>query len=148
MTFIGNVGKENVVSLTDAVNKQAEIIKITELASTKSISSTTKNLAATTKLILTTDQAVLLGILKTNGVALTAEELASKTNKSTTTLLANAEHSGTFEKVLLDELASRLDGYKTDIKKAYDSMKDEKSKNLLKEIYAQVEILTAVPITL
>lgn len=140
-SIILNSGPHIEENLNQVAFKQAEVIRLSTLATQKARSSNTANFAYSTKLSMVTDQAATLAYLKTQGKALKAEELANRKNAQNDSALAKAEQAGSYDETVTKLIKDTLAAYQKELKTTYDLATDSKGKTLLIDNYNHAALL-------
>ena len=132
-TLLG--GKNNADSLLDIAQRQAEIIRVSELGYTKADSLVVRNLAITTKLTIQTSQKQTVERLNKLGVKVKDKDLALKKDSQTDQTLTTAGLNNTFDKTFTEIILSSLNDYRAEVKKLFSSTTNQTEKQLLAASY-------------
>lgn len=141
MNFLGKASGQNITDLKTVAKQQTEIIRIANIATTKSRDTKTNNLALTTSLSLTSSQTEVLAILKDSGEKMSVKDLAMNKNSATDAALTKAEQSNNFDSVFIEEITRQLREYQASVKKAFDSSSKKTDQATLQKAYNQVDSL-------
>lgn len=123
------------------VQQQAELIRISDIGTTKASQSEAKNLAITTKLTLSSQQTGLLKLAKKAGASTDAKSLALGKDTKTDTLLKTAEQTNQFDSALIKNLRTGLKKYQATLKKLHDASSSKSTKTTLAKDYQAVGLL-------
>ena len=147
MATIGTLmkGPSNVPNMKVVAEDQAEIIRVTTLATqdqSNDISqNTTLYFAMNTNLTVSSAQQKMLAFLAAHGSKLSTATLALKTNSQTTQALAAAAASSTYDTTFLTAMQGDMNTYMSDLKVAYASSKNPQEQQLLKGDYQSAQLL-------
>lgn len=133
-----NAGK---VDLLKVAQKQAELVRISELGMTRAKNSSAKNLATTVNLSMQSDQSTLIASMKAAGVKVSAKELALGKNPKTDTALTAAEQANKFDEVFTETIQLQLLDYQKSLKTAYDKASSKKLKQTLSDQFDTAGLL-------
>lgn len=133
-----NAGKADLVKVAQ---KQAELVRISELGMERSKGSSAKNLATTVNLSLQSDQTILVAALKTAGIKVSSKELALGKDQKTDTALTAAEQANKFDDVFIQTIQAELVEYQQSLKTAYDKASGNKLKQTLSDQYTTAGLL-------
>lgn len=135
----------NVVNMTSVAQDQQELIRVaTEATQNQSNSiaqNTTLYFADNCLLGITSAQQKLLAFLSSNGVKLSAQQLALKQNPHTDQILTAAVASSTYDSAFLGAMQGDMNTYITDIKTAYAASQSPQEKKLLQGDYRSAQLL-------
>lgn len=121
--------------------KQAELIRITDIGTAKAQQRDTKNLAATTKVTLLASQTTINSLAKKNGATINTRSLLGGKDPATDTALTTAEQANQFDDTFHTILKNKLSDYQQLLKKIYDSTSSKSTKSALSNIYNNAGIL-------
>jgi len=127
--------------LVSITQRQAEIVRIANIAATTSNSSTTLNSAYTIKLSVGSAEQQLVTYLGKNHVKVTPALLALKKDKQTDSQLSNAVSSSTFDSTFTDIMQTQLTTYQKALKAAYTANPGPTGRKLLTTDYNSVDLL-------
>lgn len=134
-------GKTSTTELVSVVQDQTELIRIAGLGTSDATGQATLNVAYSAQLSLTTSQQQLLNYLVVNHKKVGAKELSLKQNAKTTTDLANALATSTFDSTFNDVMKAQLTSYMQDLKTAYAVSPGPKGRQLLSAEYDGAQLL-------
>ena len=139
-------GPSNVPNMKVVAQDQAELIRVTTLATqdqSNDISqNTTLYFAMNTNLTISSAQQKLLAFLSAHGAKLSNATLALKTNNQTTQALAAAAASSTYDTTFLTAMQGDMSTYMSDLKIAYAASKNTQEQQLLKTDYQSAQLLS------
>ena len=141
VNLLGSSQRKNVNQLVTVAQKQAELIRITEIGAKKAKTKEAKDLAITTQLTLISQQAALSDAVKKAGGKLDGKVLVLGKDSKTDQLLTQAEQSNNFDEVFLEKLKSELTEYAQSVKNAYDTSTSAKTKEALEIQFKNAAIL-------
>lgn len=136
-TLLSSGEKEYKSTLLKITQQQAELIRISDMGSTKARNPDTLNLAITTKATLKTDQATMLTRVKAN-----EKLLAQLKDSKTDQLLISAEQSNNFDEVFTKTIKAQLLDYQATLKLAYDSSSNKATRADLEKLFNNASTLT------
>jgi hypothetical protein len=139
--LISNAANAGKADLLKVAQKQAELVRISELGMTRAQGSSAKNLATTVNLSLQSDQATLIASLKSAGVKVSLKELALGKNPKTDTALTTAEQANKFDEVFTETIQTQLLDYQKSLKTAYDKASSTKLKQTLSDQFNTAGLL-------
>lgn len=139
--LLSSAGKANKQSLLKAAQLQAEIIRISDQGAERAKGSAAKNLAMTTSLSIKSDQNILLGLMKSQGIKVGGAQLAAGKNQKTDEILTNAEQSNRFDEVFVQTIQKLLTDYQASLKAAYDNTSSQKLKQTLSDQFEHADLL-------
>jgi hypothetical protein len=138
-------GSGNVANMTIVAQDQAEIIRVTTLATQDQSSDisqpTTLYFAENCVLAVGSEQQKLTSFLSSNGVKLTQAQLGLKHNAQTDSALNAAAASSTYDTAFLNAMQGDVGMYVSDIKTAYAKSTNPKEKQLLATDYSDAQLL-------
>lgn len=121
--------------------KQQELIRISDIGSTKAQNRDTKNLATTTKLSLEGSQSTINSLAKKNGAVINSKSLALGKSAETDAALKTAEQTNQFDATFQLVLKNELNEYQLLIKKLYDGTTSKSTKSGLQSAFLNAGIL-------
>jgi hypothetical protein len=139
--LISNASNAGKVDLVKVAQKQAELVRVSDLGMQRAQGTSAKNLATTVNLSLQSDQTALVASLKSAGVKVSAKELALGKNPKTDTTLTNAEQANKFDEVFTQTIQAQLLEYQKSLKVAYDKASSKKLKQTLSDQYNTAGLL-------
>ena len=134
-------GKNNADALLDIAQRQAEIIRVSELGFLKAKGSEARNLAITTKLTLQTSETQTLDRLKKLHKKANDKTLALKKNAQTDQNLTDASLNNKFDTTFIEIMRSSLSDYQKAVKELYDTTGSKTEKQILAASYDGVTLL-------
>ena len=131
--LLSSLGKPkfNSAELIGIAQQQAEIVRIANIATSTSNSSTTLNSAYTIKLGVGSAEQQLVDYLAKNHVKVSTSVLALKKNKQTDAQLNTAVTSSTFDSSFVDIMQTQLTAYQRALKTAYNANPGPTGRKLL-----------------
>ncbi len=129
--------------LTTIVQEQQELVRIAAQAEKQSTSESVRGLAYNVDLSVSTSKSQLTDYLAKRGTKLNEKQLALKHDTATDQLLTNAKATSTYDSALQKVLASQLQTYLADIKKAYTQSSSKTLKTLLNSSFDSGKTLLA-----
>jgi len=131
--------KASIDNLVPVVQAEQEIVRLSEAGD--AAEQATKNATVTTQFSVQSQQQQWLALLKKNGRAMPAEELALKKNTATDKKLASAEQNGTYDTVYAGVMRDQLTAYITLLKNTYANNENKTIRELLKTHYSEAQLL-------
>jgi hypothetical protein len=121
---------------------QQELIHLAQAAtSQRDLSIVNKNYVYTARLSLASAQSGLLTYLNGQGHKVSPKTLNLKISAASDSRLASAQTAGTYNQTYHDVVESKLKTYLSDLNRAYDTSTGKKGRALLKDDYAQAQLL-------
>lgn len=111
---LGNAQKQEWLTLAQ---QQQELIRISDIGSTKAKDRETKNIATTTRLSLTSSQPFINTLAKRNGAVFTSKTLTTGKDSRVDAQLTTAEQTNRFDSVFLQVLNQKLLAYEKQLNK-------------------------------
>ena len=129
--LIANIGTSQKKAWLSLAQQQQELIRVSDLGSTKAQNQDTKNLAITTKLALESSQASIDKLAAKNGAVITKKSLALGKNTQTDVTLTAAQQSNQFDQTFRQIIKTQLTDYQAQLKNLYDKTSSKSTKNSL-----------------
>jgi hypothetical protein len=139
-SLFGSKGSD-MTSLVSVAQDQAELIRVSQLATGKADGQTAKNTAISVQLALTSANSSLVTYLATNHQKLSNKDLALKHDVSTDTKLTAADSASNFDPTFISVIQAELAIYQRDLKVAYATKPGPKGEQLLKSQYDGATLL-------
>lgn len=139
--FISGAGSSQSQAYTDALQQQAEIIRLADIGVSKAKSPNTKNFALTTKLTMESDQLQLNKLAIKAGIKSTPKLLAEGKDIQINASLKSAEQTNQFDALLISTLEEKLQTYQQTIKSLHESTSKQETKKILSDQYQNIDTL-------
>lgn len=143
LSLLGGSGKSNSETLLSLAQTQTELIRVADLASKEPTvrNEATRVLAANTSLSVTSTKNQVVSMITKSGKKVGAKQLALSLNTKTDSELKTATENNQYDEVVVGILTSGLKSYRNQLKTTYDSVSNQKDKQVLSEAYKGVGIL-------
>lgn len=120
---------------------QQEVIRVATNGMTNSRNQDNRNLATSVAMSVGTQQQQLISYLETQGIKVSAKDLALKEDAARTTQLTNAQQTSTYDVVFPQVMQTLLNDYAKELQTIYNGMSNQNARNLLKTDYDQTQLL-------
>lgn len=139
--FISNASKAGQTEILRATQKQAELVRVSEIGLKLAKGSSAKNLATSVNVSLRSDQTVLLATLKSSGIKVSNKQLVLGKNPKTDALLTSAEQSNKFDEVFVETIQMQLVDYQRTLQSAYQKTDSKKARAELQAQFQSAGLL-------
>lgn len=133
--------KGSTPGLIEIAERQQEITRVATAATQTATGQDAKNFVATTYLVALSDQAQILGILKSHGIKLGTKQLATYQSTETDTLLANAATANNYDTAVVQSLSDQLQTYENLLQKTYKQTSNPTSQKMLQSCFTNADKL-------
>jgi len=137
-------GPSNSDQLLGTVQRQSELIRISDIALKEAKGTQARNLAMTTKLSLHSDRASLVAALAGQGLKVGSKELEGSENPQTDQKLTEATQNNRFDEVYLEFIQSSLVDYQRTLNAVYRTTVSTRLKETLKVQYENASLIIGV----
>lgn len=135
-------GKTSTEEFRSLAQTQQEVIRVSAIGDNDARSQSVKNAAKSINLSVTTQQLKTLSYLSKNDVTMKEKELELKINADNDKKLDEANQTSTFDSVFLQVMRGVLESYGNELKQMYDGTSNTQAKQIIKEDYEQVQLLS------
>jgi len=146
MSLFGGGGDDIKASYADLQKQQAEIIRLSDLGSSKMRDYNTSKFVIITKLTIESDQKTYAAYFKNKKISLskkettpTVEEKAASAKRDS--LLKSAESTGNYDETLTELVKAQLENYQKTLANIYKQSQSTKTKELAKNSNNNVNLL-------
>lgn len=145
MSILGG-SKDSTQQLVSIAQEQEEIVRIANLATGKARTQAAVNLSASTAISVSSTQKQIIGLIGKKA-KVDAKKLALKKDLKTDQALTVADQNNNFDEVFTQTLQTELTDYQANLKKAYDTTSNKKSKAVLLTGFNGVDTLIGAQTT-
>jgi hypothetical protein len=140
-SLLSSSGPNDTSALISVAQDQAELLRVSGLATTNISDQSTLNLVITAKYSLTTSNQKLLAYMGGNGVKVDAKVIGLKHSALTDSNLSSAAANSTYDSELVSIIQADLTTYSRDLKSAYALTTGPKGRALLQSDYSGAQLL-------
>ncbi|HTE21445.1 MAG TPA: hypothetical protein VK674_00200 [Candidatus Limnocylindria bacterium] len=134
-------GPTNEDQLVGVVQRQHELIRVSDIALKEARGTQARNLAMTTKLSLHSDEVSLVAALKRQDVKIGSKQLGAGKDQETDNKLTQAIQNNRFDEVYLEFIQSALADYQRNLNTVYKTTTSTSLKETLKVQYQNASLI-------
>jgi hypothetical protein len=141
ISLLSRSNKASIAQLTTVMQQQVEIIRVSDIGTSKAGSERAKAIANKTHLTIATQQRELQSTVKARKIEIPYKELSKGKNPKTDQTLNTAAQNGRFDDAFIQTIRTSLEEYQKSLKSAHSASNSKSIKDKLNTDYKQVTLL-------